>query len=751
MLNHLKYCLKEILVVKNILEIENSNFFKRSLARFVALRIDDFIKIAFSTNKVTINQQQIKDDLNALQDLYKAHFKTQRDKFGAHFQELDFASLLELWSQIDYDKSSFFSSNAIDIYNKFNSLSDYETSEILFGEIPEDLKEKIRKLNSELNIEKYPNFSSDILSLTRYNSGGLIPCSNLQVKAGVLKSLEIIIDYSIELYKVCVANESISDILKKIIITDVVSYCDNFITRTDLTAGAKQEEDGLDKILDGTEFTTAKKIISDFLSNYKFEENLNKIRNVRNTSCGHVDPSTSITSLKTDLDSLRFEEIESFYTQLKKTFKKICSEELVFRTFCLEPKDRAYGIQELVGKSVKPFEKDSIPETEFAPLDVNNLNNYNFYFKILDDKDRHEEARHYFGDCFFRSKLVETINYETGNGFYKSYSSIEYREAHKYFYELLSSDTESIQDKIKVIQLFLQCKSGYPNTLLYILLKTYDGNKINNSLNLHYVYSFGELCSKIDEKIIDILKNNLNQAEFYKYYHSLLSIYKIDIKSRQHLTIDVNSDESVLSKLIKDEITKSNLFLKVIVSLAFTSELQISIRSFYLKALKTLYLDYYSDVFKKSIVDFLRPITKDEEDTKVVNEIIRLFGLLRYSSLLKILGNFLVQKHYDYDAQQFRALLYEGIVKYAYNDNTELHNFGVICYQMNDIDLAVRVSEVLVDKNPSDLTYYYFLLSIYLRDNKYKDKFIKTKEKILRNFKMDEEDKIRFEALDYEE
>lgn len=749
-MNHLKYCLKEIIAVKKILEIENSNFFKRSLARFVALRTDDFIKLAFSINKATINQQLIKDDLNALQDLYKTHFKTQRDKFGAHFQELDFASRLEFWSQIDYDKSSFFSSMPIDIYDKFNSLSDYETAEILFGEISDELREKIKQLNFELDIEKYPNFSSDILSLTRYNSGGLIPCSNLQVKAGVLKSLEIIIDYSIELYKVCVVNEFISDIIKKIIITDVVSYCDNFITRTDLAAGAKQEEDGLDKILDGTQFTTAKKIINDFLSSYKFEEILNKIRNIRNASCGHIHSSTSITSLKTDLDSLSFEKIESFYSQLKKTFKKICIEELVFRTFCLEPKDRIYGVQKLVGMPVKPFDEYSVPETEFDPLDVDDINNYKFYFTLLDNKERHEEARQYFWDCFSRSKLVENIICKTVNGFHTSYDSIDFREAHNYFYELLNSDTESLQVKVKVIQLFLQCKSGYPNTFLYILLKTYDRNKNNSSLNLQYIFSFGELCSKIDEKVINILKCNLGQSEFYQYYHSLLSIYKIDIKSRQHLTLDVNSDESALSELIKDEITNSNLFLKVIVSLAFTSELQITIGSFYLKELKTVYLDYYSDVFLKSIVEFLEPITK-KEDSKDINEIIRLFGLLRYSTLLGFLSDFLTQKNHDYEAQQFRAVLYEGIVKYACNDNTELYNFGVICYQMNDIDLAVRVSESLVEKNPSDLTYYYFLLSIYLKDNKYKSRFIKTREKILGEFKMVAEDKTKFEALSYQE
>lgn len=70
---------------------------------------------------------------------------------------------------------------------------------------------------------------------------------------------------------------------------------------------------------------------------------------------------------------------------------------------------------------------------------------------------------------------------------------------------------------------------------------------------------------------------------------------------------------------------------------------------------------------------------------------------------------------------------------------------------MNDIDLAIRVSESLVNKNPSDIIFYYILLSIYLRDRKYKDSFIKTKEKILRNFKMEADDKTKFEELNYDE
>ncbi|MCZ4696469.1 hypothetical protein DWB61_17560 [Ancylomarina euxinus] len=752
MIKHLKYCLKEILIVKKILEIENSNFYKRSLARFVAIRTDDFIKLAFTINKASLNQQSIKNDLNTFQQYYKEYFKTQRDKFGAHFQELDFASRLEFWSQIDYEKSDFFSSIPIDIYSKYSTLSDYDSPEIIFSGISEELKEKIKQLNSELDIEKYPNFSSDILSLTRYNSGGLIPCSKLQVKAGVLKSLEIILEYSIELYKISKGNEDILDVIKKILITDLISYCDNFITRTDITPGAKQEEDGLDKLLEGTEFLKAKEIIDEFLNNFKFDEKLNNLRTVRNKSCGHIDINNSITALKTDLDSINFDEIESFYLQIKKTYKKICSEEMVFQAFSLEPKDRAYGIQKLVGIPVKPFEKDSIPETEFLPPNVNDLHNYQTYFNLLDSKEQHEEARHYFWECFSRSNLIEKINFTTKNRFLKSTSSIDYREAHKYFHQILLSNTNSYQDKIKILQLFLECKTSYPDTLLYILLETYNINKEVHPLNLQYIYSFGELCSKVNDNIIDILKTNLIKSDFYLYYNSLLSIYKIEIKSRQNLTIEVKSEASEFSDLIRNEITNSNDFLKIVFSLGFSSELYFSNGySIYRKPLKSLYLNYFDGVFKTSIKKYLNPIIKNEVDRRSLNKIIKFFNLNRYSTLLGLLGDFLKKKKHNKESEQFRALLYEGIVKYAYNDNNELHNFGVTCFEMKNIDLAVRVSEQIVDSNPSDIKYYYFLLSIYLQDRKYEDRFLKIKTKVLSDFKLDEKATKRFEILNYEE
>jgi hypothetical protein len=546
--------------------------------------------------------------------------------------------------------------------------------------------------------------------------------------------------------------EDIAAVVKKLIITDLVSYCDNFITRTNLSIGAKQREDGLDKIVAGVDFSKANNIINEFLENFKFAENLDSIRQVRDKSCGHIDRNIAIELLKIDLDSIRFDDLESFYWQIKKTYKKICYEEMVFKTFCLDPKDRLYDVQQMVSIPVKSYSKGLTPITEFESIDVNDLHNYQLYFDFLDKEEKYEEARHFFLQCFSNSTLVKKVSYSIENGFFQRARSIDYRIAHKYFCDLLVSEEIALQHKQKILQLFSECKSGYPDTLLYILVESYSINKENNSLNLRYIHLFGELCSDNCNIVINILKDNLLTNDFYKYYNALLSIYKIDIKSRQYLTPNIDSKESELSQFVKNEISQSADFLQITLSLAFSSELHFSNGyCYYKKALQELYLNYFEDVFKQAIKTHLDPVLKSDIGKGRLSDIIRFFDLNRYSALIGLLGELLTKKGYEEEAILFRTLLYEGIVKYAYNDNSELCNFGAICFELNDISLAVRVAEYLVNNNPNDWTYYYFLLSVYLKDIEYKDKFLITKDRVLRNFKLDNEAKNRFEILQYEE
>jgi len=201
MIEYLKYCIKEIFIVRSLLEITNSSFFKRNLTRIIPIRTDDFIKFAFSINKATFNSRSVKDQIKELQELYRNHLKIQRDKLGAHFQDLDFSTRLDLWGQLNIDTLNLFFPKYITIYNEFHSLDHYVELELLSPGISNETQKKIITLNEELDLEKYPTIGTDILSLTRYNTGGIIPCSTSQSKLGKLKSLEFLLHYNFTLFK----------------------------------------------------------------------------------------------------------------------------------------------------------------------------------------------------------------------------------------------------------------------------------------------------------------------------------------------------------------------------------------------------------------------------------------------------------------------------------------------------------------------------------------------------------------------
>jgi tetratricopeptide (TPR) repeat protein len=223
------------------------------------------------------------------------------------------------------------------------------------------------------------------------------------------------------------------------------------------------------------------------------------------------------------------------------------------------------------------------------------------------------------------------------------------------------------------------------------------------------------------------------------------------VKSRRKITIDVDINDSIYSDLIKKVISNTNnYFLNITNSLAFSSELHFSLGiNIYKKQLKKLYLDFFENIFKTTLRKYLAPLIKNDADKMKVEQIIKSFNINRYSTLIGLLGEFLKENKHKKEANCFRSLLYEGIVKYAYNDNEELHNFGVVCFEMGNTELAVKVAESIVESNPTETKYYYFLLSIYLTDRIYSNRFEKIKKYVLENFRLNEKSKKAFEILLY--
>lgn len=750
-MEHLKYCLREILIIKALVDIKNCSFYKRSLSRLLAVRTDDFIKIAFKLNKDTLNSQAVKDDLNAFQTLYKDYFKVQRDKYGAHFQELELSKRLDLWSQMDWDRTIFFSSTPAEIYAHFSSVNGYQDVNVLFPKISNELVSKITELNIEMDIEKYPNFSSDILSLTRYNSGGIIPASRLQTKAGVLKSLEIILDYDISLCQLTRTDSSLTSTVKKLLITDIVSYCDNFITRSDLPNDAPQEESGLDKLIDEAGFIQAHKIIADFKNNFKFQTKLDELRFVRNLTCGHIDVDTPIHDHQSSINSIPNENIKRFYEQIKKTFKQICYAETTFRMFLLEPKDKMHGVHKLVGMPVRPFDINSIPQIEFINPDVNDVNEYDKKFQVLSDVKSHEEARQYFWTSFNNSTIVERVSHKSVQNGFERIANLDITRAHIYFREKLNNPKVSSADKIKIVQLFISCQNGHPQTLLYILLETYHLNRGDQILNRNYLFAFGELSRVRDEQIFKILSANYDEGGFYKSYYSLLSIFKLDIKSRQGHIIDIDLSETSFSQYVKKTIDQTqNPFFKIAYVLGLVGELNYSLNLAYKRTvLDKLYNSYFESILRSALRSYLSPLISDNKDEEKVNNAMEAFSLHRFSTFIAVLGNFLEQKNEKKAAREFRILLTERIVKFASNDNMELHNFAIVNFQLNNIDQSVEIANYLIEKNPTDPSFYFLLLNIYLKDKKYLAKFAEYKSYVLENFNLPEDNRKEFEKLEY--
>src|ERR1035437_6297967 len=143
-------------------------------------------------------------------------------------------------------------------------------------------------------------------------------------------------------------------------------------------------------------------------------------------------------------------------------------------------------------------------------------------------------------------------------------------------------------------------------------------------LNIQYLEAFGELCRERDNNIFNLLQNNFLKSDFYISYHSLLSIFKIDIKSRQNLTIDISSKESFYSKYIKEQIFKiKDNFLKINYSIAFASELCFSTSlNMYHKKLENFYITFFNEIFKTTIIKYLTPLSKNAVDKRKINKII---------------------------------------------------------------------------------------------------------------------------------
>lgn len=743
-MDKIQYCLKEILLIQELLKIPNPGFFKRLLSRLVAIRVPDFINFGFIYNKslpnTFSNKQKIKDELNALLGLYHEFMKLQRDKLGSHFQDLEFLERIELWLKIDFSTLDFFIDNVIEIYKLFSTSHDYKDINLLNQPIDPLLAEKIRAKNEELNIENNTYASSDILGLSRFNNAQMMVFSEMNIKASVLKSIEIIVNYDLEMLVITSPHQELHNLFKEMSITDVINYYDNLFTRV-VPPGSPQEMDGFDKFINDTNHPETNKIINDFKNIYK-SHYANDLRDFRNKLCGHIDKTENLITLLSILDSYKVKDLILFYRKLENLFKKICFSDPIFTFFRSGPVILR-GISSYNYRPEKPFDQSSVPETEFIQPDYSDISLYGTNYKMIINNENYDEARYFFYKAFLESDIVLEIKFEITANEYSSYSRvIQYRKSHKFFFNKLIDPNVAETEKEAIIKLFGDCKTGYPDTLSHILLQAYPIIKENENLAGWCINAFGELGSDKMDQVFKVITDFYDEQNGVRLYQSLLALYKIDLKDqgmkKSNKKIEITDNE--YSLFLKGKINRLSNFLKITLSMAFLSELFFTHQlNHFFKSFEDFYVKYFRETFENNIENlFLNAGLSIKPD--LLNSIKSQFNNYNFTGVIILIAEFFEENEKPEVAKDFYNLIINWIVKTNENDNFCLSHIGYIFHKSGNNQKSIEIFRDLVERNPDEYKNYMSLMGLYKEENMI-DELKEAKEYVLANYNLDHEDK----------
>lgn len=684
------FCVTQIIRIKNIIETIKSDFFARVISRKVMVRIDDFIDIARRYNNTNVTdgilKRNLKTKLNELNTEFENRLRLQRHKFSAHIQDLEFGLRIDSWAKISNDNIIFFHDKILEIYELLIAQPEYIS--INKNDLILSSKEirKIQAVVKDKDIESSPMISTDILALTRFNSGAMIPGHPIQDKVLTLNSIVIILDFELELYN-CFENEDYKYLLQTLIINDIISFVDNIITPDYI------DNKGLDELLDNRE------ILDKFLTTFNLNI-LTNIRTIRNKLGAHIDRNDSFDDIMLLLKNHDFNNTISIYKNFLNIFYKICNNTFYLKGLALPP-TKMQGVLEVSQKPDKTFFDNIEVDTEFSKKDIHDINLYKDYLNKLFigvQNDEYEDIRYFFYDALAHSEIIETIIFDDKN--------LEIKKAHSFFISQLKNGI-TIDKKRTILRLLNDCSNGYPKQLIYILTSTYNINKLTD-LTKEYIVYIGDISHNHSNTALHMLKSFLNSKDVNVEYFTLLSLLKIDIKDRGIDCVNkkLKIIENEYSNIIKGRINSYSPLFKVFIPMLLTSEMVFNnMLGSYYKFFKELYFDYFENIFFENInllgLNFTTEEMKIIKDAKADNHLSNIFLLIAEK----------------YGENKESQIFYQGITnnlsKLNFTHLPFVEHLAYAKYKIGSIDEAIDIYKELVEQNPDIVDYRIEILNYY--------------------------------------
>ena len=488
---------------------------RRVLARRVVIRAKDFIDHARQLRKPLQLLGVATRDFHARKEAYAQsfveHFPVLRDRMGAHMQDVELLNRLQLWSDIEVVKLSYFVDGAREIYAhalgplKLLGYDAYASfPEVADGSLEAALEGFCKATHQPPGVR----MAVDAVAGTRPDALVMLNEHPAHVRAKQIVSL---VEWASLEDRLCGALERFPNayrLVKSQLVTDVVSLADCISTRP-VPAGSMQEMKGLDILL--AEAGAVAWLLDEFKKAFRFEDAVAALRPARDMIGGHLDddPNASLSALHAELDSVSYIDLLRFLDKLQAVFEAVCRE-VVWLGSYLHHGERIHGVQAVVGHHdyVKPFDAGSPSQ---APAELRGAFDYSFQAAsaqldawMRGDHDA-EDARQYFWGAFLHGPVAERCERHGGRG--------ELRDAH--LFVLRRFEGASRAERVRLLELIVGCRSGSPSELVELLLRMRDylAEQGDCTLDGEIMDSLSRLPAEHDEPVASALAEGVRSED----------------------------------------------------------------------------------------------------------------------------------------------------------------------------------------------------------------------------------------------
>ena len=473
------FCAKEMQLAQHLARQAPTDYVRRAIARHIVLRARDLVGLAFDAlgelRRGGAAVDAVRRRVTTYNAVFVEYYETTRTKLSAHVQAIEFQERIELWTDLEVVKLSYFVDGAKEIYDALAGLG--PTGHVAFTSFAEahdgDLLVALQEHVARNPPDGATRIGSDVLAVTRPNTVSVLNFSPVHQRAGELVALDEWVHGEWAILQACEGHVNAVRILKARIVTDIVAYSDCLTTRTD--GDPAHRFPGLDDLLRPHSPPSA---IDQLRGVYRLADALAPLRLVRHRMGAHLhrDDTISLSGLLGELDALPLLTALRLFDKLRAVFDRTCRESGFLTSYVMNGAVLAGVAPSRSGVQtdrVKPFDEMSPEPAPTAPM----LGPPTYGWDELRGQlatwtaggPRAFLARQYLWGAFVDSPVLE-VTKPRGD---PSGPAVSFRVAHAAFLHALSN-AKAHDEADALLGLVAECARGFPEPLAEALLRHYE-------------------------------------------------------------------------------------------------------------------------------------------------------------------------------------------------------------------------------------------------------------------------------------